>query len=90
MIGPIIPLTGDVSLGWLLIESGAVLLVVSTLLICWSPDGTLQDCYPIMVMCGLVILVGIFIEDWLVGQTLVGVGAIVLLVVWMRKLCRAR
>jgi hypothetical protein len=81
----VVPLRGEPSLGWLLIAAGATILVVSTLAIYWSEGGTSQDCYTMIVLCGLVILAGVFIEDWVVGQALVGVGAIVLLILWLRR-----
>lgn len=84
------PLIGEWSLGWLLMVSGALCLIATTLFYYWSEDGTLGEHYTLAIPSGLVILVGIFIEDWLVGQTLVGVGAIAVLAFWVRKHRRAR
>jgi hypothetical protein len=88
--GPFIPLIGDWTLGWLLIASGATFLVVMTLLYYWDEEGTLGEWLTVAGGCGAVILAGVFIEDWVAAQTLVGVSAIVLLILWLRTDRRRR
>ena len=84
------PLIGEWSLGWLLTAFGGTGLVMMTLLYHWDEESTLGEYFTVASGCAAVILAGVFIEDWVVGQALAGVGAIVLLVLWLRRHRRRR